>query len=329
MRASQRRQITRLAMAFVVGIVLGKFNAAAPGSSDPEDRGLAVARDDSASSPWQQNPPALTTGYSPGFSLLQPTSISLQISLGRPATGNGVANADTTGSIAAADIPREGSADLAIVNRLHKGDRDIIGVRAPQMPQIVESPSAVAVAVPRAAKPAVTAEPLSVAGPLDKDTHAAAPQVQLANATAPALEQADRSGIERKRAASLASPIIIGHTRDDNEGGDVEDFAEKYEKIRKSGRMVEIDGLCVSACTIVASLPKNQVCVTPRAALGVHLASDSDDRVDLHYTDWAVKKYYPKPMQDWIKTHGGLQEEPKFIRGNDLLAIFNACRNGA
>lgn len=127
---------------------------------------------------------------------------------------------------------------------------------------------------------------------------------------------------------SSPPPIIVGHTREDHEGGDVEEFAAKYDQIRVSGRKVEIDGLCVSACTIVASLPKDQVCVTPHAALGVHLASDADDRVNIQYTDWAVKKYYPKALQDWIETHGGLQEEPKFVRGNDLLAIFNVCKKG-
>jgi hypothetical protein len=150
-----------------------------------------------------------------------------------------------------------------------------------------------------------------------------ATRVALAEIAPP--DDSNRSLTTRQRGADALPPIIIGHSRRDHEGGVVEAFAAKYEKIKKSGRKVEIDGPCVSACTIVASLPKDQVCVTPRASLGVHLASDSDEVVDVQYTDWAVKKYYPKALQDWIRQHGGLQKAPKFVRGKDLLTIFNAC----
>ncbi len=153
----------------------------------------------------------------------------------------------------------------------------------------------------------------------------AATRIALAEIAQP--DDSKRSLTTRQREADAPPPIIIGHSREDHEGGVVEAFAAKYEKIKESGQKVEIDGPCVSACTIVASLPKDQVCVTARASLGVHLASDSDEEVDVQYTDWAVKKYYPKTLQDWIRQHGGLQEAPKFVRGKDLLTIFNACKN--
>ncbi|MGB6537683.1 MAG: hypothetical protein WBF58_17170 [Xanthobacteraceae bacterium] len=214
------------------------------------------------------------------------------------------------------------------VNRQFKGDRLAIGEPPPApAARVAAVPSPVAQAAPKPAKPIVIAAPLSIA-PLAKDTHHAVPRVQLAYAAPPTADDLDHSGIGRQREADLAPPVIIGHTREDHEGGDVDAFAARYEQIRQSGRKVEVDGPCVSACTIVASLPHDQVCVTPKAELGVHLASDSDDRVDVQYTDWAVKKYYPKALQEWIKTHGGLQEAPKFVKGRDLLAIFNACKKG-
>ncbi len=123
--------------------------------------------------------------------------------------------------------------------------------------------------------------------------------------------------------------VFVGHTSQDHHGGDIEEFDARYQKIRKSGAKVVIDGLCLSACTIVASLPKSQVCVTSKASLGVHLATSGNERgeyVDYEYTKWAVKKYYPQPMQDWINSHGGLEEEPKYIKGKDLLAIFDPCK---
>ncbi len=156
--------------------------------------------------------------------------------------------------------------------------------------------------------------------------------VARADASSPAMK--DRLALATQetevppRKVIASPPIIIGHSLDDHDGGDIEVFAEKYERIKKSGRKVVIDGLCFSACTIVASLPKDQVCVTPNASLGVHLAAD-DDGPDVEYTERAVKKYYPKALQDWIKQHGGLQERPKYVKGKDLLAIFGACRNQA
>jgi len=160
----------------------------------------------------------------------------------------------------------------------------------------------------------------------DADAHRAPVRTQVALAVAPPADDSDRSVARRE--SDAGPPVMIGHSSDDHDGGDIEIFAAKYDKIKKSGRKVVIDGLCFSACTIVASLPKDQVCVTPNASLGVHLA-ESDDGVDTEYTDWAVKKYYPLALQDWIKKHGGLSEEPKYVKGNDLLTIFDACKRGA
>lgn len=338
MRAVQRRQITRLLIAFGVGVLLGKVTTTGLGSGDPQDRGFGLTREDSVASAAHRHSPSLAVRDSPRFSLLQPTRISLQAPLGGRHAGFLVADADATGSIAAGNIDDRSVARSVTVNRRRKADRLAIGVFARRhAPQASKMPRTVAAVGPASQVAlAAIAKPLTPPAvvPVIKDTHPATPSIQLAYANAPTADDLARSGIGRLREADLAPPIIIGHTHADHEGGDVEVFAAKYEQIRKSGQKVEIDGLCVSACTIVASLPKDQVCVTPRAQLGVHLASDAyddnpdDDRVDVHYTDWAVKKYYPKALQDWIKTHGGLQEEPKFVKGKDLLAIFNACKNG-
>ncbi len=124
---------------------------------------------------------------------------------------------------------------------------------------------------------------------------------------------------------AASAPVIIGHSDADHHGGQVTVFVRKYAEIRVSGRNVIIDGPCVSACTIVASLPRSQVCVTPRAEFGVHLAADENDQSDRAYTDWAVKTFYPPALQTWIARHGGLGRAPKWIRYRDLLAIFSPC----
>jgi hypothetical protein len=126
-------------------------------------------------------------------------------------------------------------------------------------------------------------------------------------------------------AFSAERPVVIGHSFADQRGGDVEEFAARYAAIRAEGQKVIIDGPCISACTIVASLPRDQVCITPHAVLGVHLAADADGMPDPAYTDWAVKTYYPLALQDWIARHGGLADVPKWIGYRDLLTIFRPC----
>ena len=307
------RQVARLAIAFGAGALLGRVaTATTPGWGFVWLSQVRILQDEASPSRGDQRTASWTPRHWSAFSLLQPVRISLQAPIGGHALETGM-----TGAIEAGYISGQGTP----------------GPAAQQAPQAANLPSFVA-PVEISARTAVSplmAKPLpSSRDPGGGDAHGAAPGVRLAYAVPPIEDVQDRGGNGRQSAAAIGPPIIIGHTLLDHEGGDVEEFAAKYEHIRKSGRKVEIDGPCVSACTIVASLPKDQVCVTPRASLGVHLASDADnERIDPQYTDWAVKTYYPKPLQDWIRAHGGLREEPKFVKGRDLLAIFNACNNGA
>jgi len=56
-------------------------------------------------------------------------------------------------------------------------------------------------------------------------------------------------------------------------GGRIGAYVDKYQGLRSSGEMVIIDGFCVSACTIVlGSVPHDKICVTSRAKLGFHAA---------------------------------------------------------
>jgi len=190
----------------------------------------------------------------------------------------------------------------------------------------------------RQAAPKPQQQALAVAAPTEDAPQAAPKTQQLALAVVPPApvvvppaatesppDNSKRNQAKRQPDPSALPPFLIGHSNDDRYGGDIDEFTAKYEKIRKSGRKVVIDGTCFSACTIVASLPHDQVCVTPRASLGVHLATTGED-FDTKYTDWAVKKYYPQALQDWIKKHGGLEARPKWVKGEDLLTIFDACK---
>jgi hypothetical protein len=119
-------------------------------------------------------------------------------------------------------------------------------------------------------------------------------------------------------------------TRD--HGGEVEKYKAKYKRIRDSGERVIIDGICNSACTLVLGIvPRNKVCVTPRASLGFHeayvvqnwpfqgkLASASGTR--------DLMSYYPEPVLDWIERNGGLTPKMKIVKnGPDLWAMLLPC----
>jgi hypothetical protein len=127
--------------------------------------------------------------------------------------------------------------------------------------------------------------------------------------------------------AAQADLRITGDT-----GGYVEAYRARYEQVRNSGKRVIIDGVCNSACTMVLGIvPRNRICVTPRASLGFHKAY-----YDTHYT-FGIKvaseeetselmAYYPLEVKDWLKRNGGLTSAIKRIRnGTELWKIANPC----
>jgi hypothetical protein len=59
----------------------------------------------------------------------------------------------------------------------------------------------------------------------------------------------------------------------DDAGGEIGDYVAKYRALRSSGETVIIDGICASACTmLLGTIPRNRICVTPRAPLAFHSA---------------------------------------------------------
>jgi len=72
-------------------------------------------------------------------------------------------------------------------------------------------------------------------------------------------------------AATPARAEVLHITRD--HGGYVEEYKDKYKRIRDLGERVVIDGICNSACTLVFGIvPLSKICVTPKASIGLHQA---------------------------------------------------------
>ena len=115
-------------------------------------------------------------------------------------------------------------------------------------------------------------------------------------------------------------------------GGYVDQYKEKYTKLKDKDERVVIDGICNSACTLVLGIvPLNRICVTPRASLGFHQAYyDKKWTAGLRVTSVAgtdeLMSYYPPAVKKWITRNGGLSAQMKrAVNGPELWAIIDPC----
>lgn len=127
---------------------------------------------------------------------------------------------------------------------------------------------------------------------------------------------------------SASATVVIN---DDN-GGKMEDYTTRFQRVRNSGEAVVIDGKCMSACTMVLGLvPRDQVCVTANAVLGFHAAWQFDNgghRVASASGTRELMKTYPASIRTWIVRHGGLTPNLMLLSGRDLYAIVPPCDKG-
>lgn len=114
---------------------------------------------------------------------------------------------------------------------------------------------------------------------------------------------------------------------DDDPGGIVDTYLMWYGRIKQSGAPVVLRGVCVSACTFILALPKDQVCVEPTASLGFHLAT-MDGKADPWVTIALINRYYPPAVRAWIKERWPLKVWPiLYMSANEIisLGIFSPC----
>jgi hypothetical protein len=107
-------------------------------------------------------------------------------------------------------------------------------------------------------------------------------------------------------------------------------YLRKFAQVRNSGQRVVIDGPCYSACTLLlAAIPKERICVTPRAVLGFHAASmynsASKTLVPTKAGTQLVMQMYPAAVRRWIERRGGLTPKLIFLRGRELTAMYRSC----
>jgi hypothetical protein len=119
-----------------------------------------------------------------------------------------------------------------------------------------------------------------------------------------------------------------------NHGGDLFEFIETYSKARQEGTRYVIDGLCISACTLITGeVPQDRVCVTPFAKLAFHAAFTMDMQGTREFSPdgtaflWAI---YPEKVRELLRKHGWSgpstdQTTLIWIEGEELLSLFRPC----
>jgi hypothetical protein len=114
-------------------------------------------------------------------------------------------------------------------------------------------------------------------------------------------------------------------------GGDVSTYLRMWDYVAQSGAVIVIDGACVSACTLVlAEVPADRICVTPRASLGLHQARDGQTgEVDKEVTLILQTTFYPAWLQEWIRAYeaanGELTVEVVYVRFDELSKHYRTC----
>jgi hypothetical protein len=130
-------------------------------------------------------------------------------------------------------------------------------------------------------------------------------------------------------AAIMGSATALVLIKDDF-GGQIEEYLDKYERLRVAGEQVGVDGVCSSACTLVLGIiPADRICVTARARFGFHSAWRWTARartVESLEGNRFLLSIYPAKVRDWLTGHGGLGRETLYLLGSDLAKMYQPCR---
>ena len=102
-------------------------------------------------------------------------------------------------------------------------------------------------------------------------------------------------------------------------GGQIDQYHQRYTMLRDAGAKIEIDGLCIFACTMILGLiPPENVCVTERARLAFHSASNAFGQPASEGTRllWAI---YPPKVREYLKQRGWNGDDKEKNEHPDLI----------
>jgi len=112
-------------------------------------------------------------------------------------------------------------------------------------------------------------------------------------------------------------------------GGVIGDYLKLFALVKASGQRVVIDGPCLSACTLVLSVvPRDRVCVTPKAVLAFHAPwlPDANGKVQTFAEAGEIMlSTYPPPVRAWLRKRGALTSRALWLRGKELATLVPRC----
>lgn len=116
-------------------------------------------------------------------------------------------------------------------------------------------------------------------------------------------------------------------------GGRLSDYIDKYIMLRDAEAKIIIDGMCISACTlIVGIMPDDSVCVTSNARLVFHSAKKGNDEHSSEGTRLAWNMYPEKVRailraKGWDGDDSARNEHPDliYVEGAELRSIYRDC----
>jgi hypothetical protein len=130
--------------------------------------------------------------------------------------------------------------------------------------------------------------------------------------------------------AMAVSPASATKRISDDPGGQLGPYLQRLAALRSSGEQVVIDGRCLSACTMLLGvIPRDHICVTPRAQLGFHAAWRPDEaghQVTSRDGTQLLMDNYPQQIRDWIARRGGLSSRMIYLAGRDLASMYPTCQ---
>jgi hypothetical protein len=126
-------------------------------------------------------------------------------------------------------------------------------------------------------------------------------------------------------------------------GGGLVGFIEKFAEERQKGTRYVIDGMCISACTMITGLiPSDRVCATQRAVFGFHSASVSNpftgDRLGHSKVGTEILWYtYPPTLRAFLREkfnwdgagETAEHDDLMFVEGDELLKFIQPCKGEA
>src|ERR1700730_829985 len=121
------------------------------------------------------------------------------------------------------------------------------------------------------------------------------------------------------------SPASATKRISDDPGGQLGPYLQKLAVLRSSGEQVVIDGKCLSACTMVLGIiPRDHICVTPKAQLGFHAAwrPEAGRQVTSLEGTELLMDNYPQQVREWIARRGGLTPHMIFLSGRELASMY-------